>query len=171
MQQEMVNHPAHYQSETGLEVIDVIHAFTFDLKGIEAFDTGNALKYLCRWAQKNGVQDLKKAKWYIEHLIAHIEKLEEENDPYVSSTVNCWCVPKFFSSRNEAETVVDRMKEILSRYGFVTVADVFDLIGIGTEYTDNARGWTNLDRAVICLLKEGQYTIFMDEPETLNKGE
>ena len=35
----MVSHPAHYQSETGLEVIDVIEAFTFDLKGIEATDT------------------------------------------------------------------------------------------------------------------------------------
>ena len=43
----MVSHPAHYQSETGLEVIDVIEAFTFDLKGIEATDTGNVLKYMC----------------------------------------------------------------------------------------------------------------------------
>ena len=42
----MVSHPNHYQSETGLEVIDVIEAFTFDLKGIEATDTGNILKYL-----------------------------------------------------------------------------------------------------------------------------
>ncbi len=43
---KMVSHPAHYQSETGLEVIDVIEAFTFDLKGIEAVDTGNVLKYI-----------------------------------------------------------------------------------------------------------------------------
>lgn len=78
--QETVNHPNHYQSETGLEAIDVIEAFTFDLKGIEAFDTGNTLKYLCRWKQKNGVEDLKKAKWYLEHLINHVEKLEKEND-------------------------------------------------------------------------------------------
>lgn len=74
---EMVDHPSHYQSETGLETIDVIEAFTFDLKGIEAFDTGNILKYMCRWKQKNGLQDLKKAKWYLEHLIEHIEMLEE----------------------------------------------------------------------------------------------
>lgn len=45
---EMVNHPDHYQSETGLEVIDVIEAFTFDLRGIEAFNTGNIIKYICR---------------------------------------------------------------------------------------------------------------------------
>lgn len=61
------------------EVIDVIEAFTFDLKGIEATDTGNVLKYMCRWKNKNGVQDLEKARWYLEHLIDHIKLLEEEN--------------------------------------------------------------------------------------------
>lgn len=76
---DMVSHPAHYQSETGLEVIDVIEAFTFDLKGIEATDTGNVLKYMCRWKNKNGVQDLEKARWYLEHLIDHVKLLEEEN--------------------------------------------------------------------------------------------
>ena len=74
-----VSHPTHYQSETGLETIDVIEAFTFDLKGIEAADTGNILKYMCRWKNKNGLQDLKKAQWYLTHLIEHVEKLEEEN--------------------------------------------------------------------------------------------
>lgn len=76
---DMVNHPPHYQSETGLEVIDVIEAFTFDLKGIEAVCTGNVLKYVCRWPDKNGLEDLKKARWYLDRLINHIEKLEEEN--------------------------------------------------------------------------------------------
>lgn len=75
----MVSHPPHYQSETGLEVIDVIEAFTFDLGGIEATDTGNIIKYMCRWKHKNGLQDLKKAKWYLDHLINHVETLEKEN--------------------------------------------------------------------------------------------
>lgn len=75
----MVEHPSHYISETGMEVIDVIEAFTFDLKGIEATDTGNAIKYICRWKNKNGIQDLEKAKWYIQHLINHLKKLEKEN--------------------------------------------------------------------------------------------
>lgn len=75
----MVSHPKHYQSETGMEVIDVIEAFTFDLKGIEATDTGNVLKYMCRWNQKNGLQDLEKAQWYLTHLIEHVRKLQEEN--------------------------------------------------------------------------------------------
>lgn len=70
----MVSHPPHYQSESGLEVIDVIEAFVADLKGIEATDTGNILKYMCRWKHKNGLQDLKKARWYLDHLIKHLEK-------------------------------------------------------------------------------------------------
>lgn len=71
---EMVSHPKHHQSKTGLEVIDVIEAFTFDLNGIEATDTGNIIKYICRWKKKNGLEDLKKAEWYLNHLINHIEK-------------------------------------------------------------------------------------------------
>ena len=77
---KMVSHPSHYQSKTGLEVIEVIEAFTFDLKGIEATDTGNVIKYMCRWKAKNGLQDLKKAQWYLSHLIEHVEKLKKENE-------------------------------------------------------------------------------------------
>lgn len=76
----MVNHPPHYQSETGLEAMDVIEAFTFDLMGYEAVCTGNALKYLCRWKKKDGLKDLKKARWYLNHLIEHVEKLQKENE-------------------------------------------------------------------------------------------
>lgn len=66
-----VNHPDHYQTKSGLEVIDILAAVTEDLSGIEAVDTANAMKYLCRWKKKNGIQDLEKAVWYIQHLIAH----------------------------------------------------------------------------------------------------
>lgn len=77
---DLVNHPDHYISKTGLETIDVIEAFTFDLKGIEATDTGNILKYICRWKGKNGLQDLKKAQWYLNHLINHVENTKKENE-------------------------------------------------------------------------------------------
>ena len=70
----MVEKPPHYQSDFGLEVIDVIEAFTDGLNGVEATDTGNIIKYICRWKKKNGLQDLKKAEWYLKHLINHIEK-------------------------------------------------------------------------------------------------
>ena len=74
---KMVSHPDHYQSETGLEVIEAIEAFTFDLKGIEAVDTGNIIKNACRWKKKNRIQDLEKIMWYTQHLIDHLKKLED----------------------------------------------------------------------------------------------
>ena len=77
---DMINHPDHYQSANGLEVIDVIKEFTSGLEGIEATDTGNILKYICRWKKKNGIEDLKKAKWYLEHLIDNVENRIEEKD-------------------------------------------------------------------------------------------
>ena len=74
---DMVNHPTHYQTKHGLEAITVIEDFTNGLNGIEACDTGNVLKYMMRWHKKNGIEDVKKAKWYIEHLIKHLEEKDE----------------------------------------------------------------------------------------------
>lgn len=71
---QMVSHPPHYQAKNGMEVIDVIEAFTAGLEGIEATDTGNILKYICRWKSKNGLQDLEKAQWYLTHLIKHVKE-------------------------------------------------------------------------------------------------
>lgn len=70
-----VNHPAHY-TQGGIECIDAIEAAVTGLNGIEAVCTGNAIKYLWRWKQKNGVEDLKKARWYIDRLIER----EKRND-------------------------------------------------------------------------------------------
>lgn len=74
---DMVNHPGHYKTSNGLEAIDVIEAFTEGLEGINAVDTGNAIKYILRWHKKNGVEDLKKAVWYINHLINRLERAKE----------------------------------------------------------------------------------------------
>lgn len=67
-----VNHPAHYTAG-GIECIDALKAATVELNGIEAVCTANAIKYLWRWKNKNGVEDLKKAKWYINRLIKEVE--------------------------------------------------------------------------------------------------
>lgn len=64
---DMVNHPEHYISDSGIEVIDVIEAFTSDLKGIEATDTGNIIKYICRWKHKNELEDTQCMLIYILH--------------------------------------------------------------------------------------------------------
>lgn len=80
---KMVSHPSHYQSKYGIEVIDVIEAFTEGLEGIEAADTANIIKYACRWKGKNGIQDLEKILWYTQHLITHLKGQQEET-PSVS---------------------------------------------------------------------------------------
>lgn len=72
---ENVNHPDHY-NQGNIEAIDVIEEFTKDLNGVEAFCIGNAIKYLCRWSYKNGIEDLKKANWYINKVI----KLKENEE-------------------------------------------------------------------------------------------
>ena len=74
-----VNHPAHYKSASGLEAIDVIEAFTEGLTGYEATHTGNTLKYMLRWKHKNGIEDLKKARWYLDRLISNLEAIENLN--------------------------------------------------------------------------------------------
>lgn len=76
---KMVSHPSHYISESGLESIDVIAAFTSKLSGIEATDTGNIIKYILRWKEKNGIQDLEKIMWYTQHLIDHLKKEDNGN--------------------------------------------------------------------------------------------
>lgn len=68
-EKDMVNHPPHY-NQGRVECIDAIEAATCELKGIEAHCTGTAIKYLWRWKKKGGTEDLKKAKWYIDRILA-----------------------------------------------------------------------------------------------------
>lgn len=73
MAPDPVNHPPHYQSGTGIEVIDVIEGF--DL----GYHLGNVVKYLLRAGRKNAdvasatIEDLKKARWYLDREIARSE--------------------------------------------------------------------------------------------------
>lgn len=69
---ENVDRPNHYISESGMEAIDVIEAFTNGIEDpFEAYCTGNIIKYALRWNSKNGIEDLKKAKKYIDFIIGH----------------------------------------------------------------------------------------------------
>ena len=66
--------PNHYTSNKGFEVFDVQEAFIHELKGMAASYWCNIVKYILRFQRKNGVEDLKKAKYYLEKLI------EEESE-------------------------------------------------------------------------------------------
>ena len=68
---DTVNRPAHYTSG-GIECIDAMTA-AFGDEAVKDFCLCNAFKYLWRHRQKNGVEDLKKARWYLGRLIAEME--------------------------------------------------------------------------------------------------
>lgn len=69
MAEETVNHPAHYNAYMGIEIIDLVEQMNFN--------RGNAVKYISRAGLKNSeteVEDLKKARWYIDREIQRLEK-------------------------------------------------------------------------------------------------
>ena len=66
MKADLVNKPPHY-NQAGIECIDAIQAATGD--GFEYYLHGNIMKYLWRYRYKNGIEDLKKAQWYLNKLI------------------------------------------------------------------------------------------------------
>ena len=71
--EDLVNSPSHYTSGS-VECIDAIESATTNKKGIIAVCTGNIIKYIWRCEDKNGLEDLYKAKWYLEKLIETKEK-------------------------------------------------------------------------------------------------
>lgn len=60
-----VNHPQHYTHPSGIECIQVVEHMSFCL--------GSAIKYIWRYDRKNGVEDLRKAVWYINREIQRLE--------------------------------------------------------------------------------------------------
>lgn len=58
-------------------------------------------------------------------------------------------------TRGEAEEVLTRMDELISAYGIASVADLYDLVGINCDYTDNKYGWTNLRNAEAIRVRDG----------------
>lgn len=58
-------------------------------------------------------------------------------------------------TRGEAEAVLSRMDEIMEEYEVVRVADLYDLVGVTGEHTDNKYGWTNIRNAEIERVRDG----------------
>lgn len=77
---DSVKHQKYYFSD-GIEVIDVIKAFTKDCTPFEAYCSGNVIKYICRWKHKNGIEDLKKARTYLDMMIDNAAKANTSIQP------------------------------------------------------------------------------------------
>lgn len=73
---DSVNRPAHYTSG-GIECIDAMQA-AFGDEAVKDFCLCNAFKYLWRHRNKNGVEDLKKARWYLNRMIREMEVEDDD---------------------------------------------------------------------------------------------
>ena len=73
---DMIDHPKHY-TQGGIECIDALKAATVGKRGIEAVCVANVIKYLWRYEEKNGIEDVRKAKWYIERLLKELEESQQ----------------------------------------------------------------------------------------------
>lgn len=63
--------PDHYRTGD-VECVDAIQS-ALGLDGFLKYCTGNVLKYVWRWKHKNGIEDLKKARWYLDRLIKELD--------------------------------------------------------------------------------------------------
>lgn len=77
MTKDSVNSPSHY-TQAGIECIDAITAAVSGKSGIEAVCIANVIKYVWRYELKNGVEDVRKAQWYLNRLVS---ELENKPDP------------------------------------------------------------------------------------------
>ena len=71
MKEDIVNHPKHYTTHpSGIECIQITEHMNFNI--------GNVIKYLWRTDHKNGLEDLKKAQWYLNREVKRLEGKEQE---------------------------------------------------------------------------------------------
>lgn len=78
--------PDYYNGEGGMQPFDVIDAFRLD------FYEGNVVKYICRWRRKNGLEDLYKARTYINEVIKRAEA-EAEAEGWCGQPDKCEAGP------------------------------------------------------------------------------
>lgn len=69
-------------------------------------------------------------------------------------------------SRTEAETVIDRLFDLVSQYGSASVADLYELVGIESTHTDMKWGWTDVRGAGVSKVRNG-YFLDLPDPEPL----
>ena len=70
-------------------------------------------------------------------------------------------------TRGEAERVIDKMEDMIDRYKAVSVADLYELVGLPSRYTDNKYGWTSIKSAKAQKVRGG-YLIQLPDPKPLD---
>lgn len=92
---------------------------------------------------------------------SYYEKKDDRRDRPANRTVGGYDYDDVvLESRGEAEEVLSRMDELVATYGMASVADLYDLVGITSRYTDNKYGWTsNIRNAEVVRTRDGDYKI------------
>lgn len=135
-----VDHPKHYQTKSGLEVIDVIKEFEL------GFNLGNAVKYILRYGKKSEdpTEDIEKAIWYLKNYIDNITPVKyfKHNGFYGRrdklSDIICKMFPETFNFelirdrvRNFSEDRLEDLHSILHKEP--TKYDIAGFLGLNIE--------------------------------------
>lgn len=95
MEKDKIN-PDHYKSECSLECIEAMDLI-FGQKAVLDFCVCNAWKYIWRWKNKNGIEDLHKADWYVNRtrhywdvMSAEINSMVCRMHEYIAEEINKW---------------------------------------------------------------------------------
>lgn len=123
------NTPSHYVLSDGSDSMDMI-AKILGPEEFKGFLRGNSIKYLIRYKQKGGIEDLKKAKDYISRLIAIAEKTDE-NDLYSVVEVAEAFRKVLGDNSEEEKTIAEKLFEACKKYRLHLNVD-FDIL-FGTE--------------------------------------
>ncbi len=73
------------------------------------------------------------------------------------------------STRGDAEDVLDRLAEIVGEFGVVSVADLYEMCGLDTDWTDANYGWTSVRNVQVARNSDGYYTLRMSRPSPINE--
>lgn len=82
-----VEHPLHY-TQGAIECIEALKAATVGKTGIEAVCVANVIKYLWRYEEKNGIEDVEKSMWYLNRLLKELKKKRHEKNNSVDEGIN-----------------------------------------------------------------------------------
>ena len=74
----------------------------------------------------------------------------------------------FYKTREDAEKILDKMKEYIDQYGVVTVEDLYESSGLASGWAASKYGWTNLDKASVFRAIDGHFHLDMPKPQELD---
>lgn len=72
------------------------------------------------------------------------------------------------NTRTEAEEVIDRLFDLVSRYDVASVSDLYELVGLESNHTDHKWGWSDMRGASVERVRSGGYLLDLPEPEPLS---